>query len=267
MNNNPLVSVIIPCFNHGKYIEETLQSIDNAKDKYPVEIIIVNDGSTDNYTLQIFKKLEEQGYFVLHQENQGLPFARNNGIKIAKGKYILPVDSDDKIKYPYLNAAITILEKDPNIDIVYGDVEYFGNRTGVKKNKPIDKKHMLFSNHVGACAVYRKKIWESVGGYSINLPERTLEDWNFWLRCINNNMNFYYLNETCFQYRILDSSMLRTTSNKMANNIFAYNVASFPEMYMSSMREDYNKLESIFHGGIFRRVTKTILNYFGLHKY
>ncbi len=267
MNNKTIISVVIPCFNHGKYIEETIKSVENSIDKYSTEIIIINDGSTDPFTLQIFKNLEANGYFVLHQKNQGLPQTRNNGISIAKGRYIIPLDSDNKVKPPYLNSVIDLLEKDSTIDIVYGNVEYIGDKTGISRNKPIDKKRMLFSNHIDACAVYRKTVWESVGGYATDLPERTLEDWNFWLRCINLNKKFHHFDETCFEYRVIPGSMIRSTTNEMVNRIFSYNVASFPNLYRHSINEDYNKIESVFYGGILRRITKITLNFFGIYKY
>ncbi len=69
---NPYLSIVIPCYNHGKYIQETIDSIENAIGKYSIEIIIVNDGSTDALTISKLNDIEKQGYFVLHQKNGGL---------------------------------------------------------------------------------------------------------------------------------------------------------------------------------------------------
>ena len=79
---NPLISIIIPCYNHGKYLDDALSSIKKSKENYEVEIIIVNDGSTEKETIEILNNLENQGYFVLNQKNGGLGNARNNGIKL-----------------------------------------------------------------------------------------------------------------------------------------------------------------------------------------
>ncbi len=81
----PVISLIIPCFNHGKYIKEALQSIALCTDTTLYEIIIIDDGSTDAYTVQVLHELEQEGYTVIHQSNQGVSVARNNGIRLSKG--------------------------------------------------------------------------------------------------------------------------------------------------------------------------------------
>lgn len=197
----PIISIIIPCFNHGLYLEETLESIVTSTKKYIPEVIIVNDGSTDSNTIEVLKKVEDKGYHVLHQENLGLAKARNNGIQIARGKYILPLDSDNNLCYHYLNTAIDLLEKNKEIDIVYGNAKYIGEKSGVWKNHKLDIQKMLYANHIDACAIFKKKCWSLVGGYSEDMPYMGVEDWNFWLKCIIKNYNFWFLNEVCFEYK------------------------------------------------------------------
>lgn len=98
----PLISVIIPCFNHGKYIEEAIHSIEADTLPWPVEIIVVDDGSTDAITLSIYDKLAKQGISIIKQANGGPAKARNTGLENASGSYILPIDADNKIKSDYL---------------------------------------------------------------------------------------------------------------------------------------------------------------------
>jgi glycosyltransferase involved in cell wall biosynthesis len=90
----PVISIIIPCYNQGQYILDAISSVEQYPDNSVYEIIIINDGSTDEISITVLKSLEEKGYHVLNQNNQGLSMARNNGIAIAKGKYILPLDAD-----------------------------------------------------------------------------------------------------------------------------------------------------------------------------
>lgn len=266
---NTLVSVIIPCYNHGIYLEETLQSVITSTKKYSVEIIIVNDGSTDQKTIEIFQKIEKDGYKIIHQSNQGLAKARNNGIKASNGEYILPLDSDNNITFHYLNTAIDLLEQDNTIEIVYGDARYFGDATGIWKNNTIDIRKMLFINHIDACAVFRRTTWEKVDGYSEDMPYMGLEDWNFWLKCINNKLRFFYLNEVCFEYRVLPNSMLRKASqnNDTGAAVFAYNASKFHNLYFSSMKDDHEMFNNIFSGGVFKKVIKLILNHFNKYSY
>ena len=126
----PKVSVIIPCYNHGQYIKEAIQSVEECREKDLYEIIILNDGSTDKYTIEILQELANAGYNVINQANQGLGAARNNAIRMARGKYILPLDSDNKIYPEYIYESIKILDAEPGIAMVYGDWEYFGEKTG-----------------------------------------------------------------------------------------------------------------------------------------
>src|SRR5262245_16412104 len=107
----PLISIIIPCFNQGHFLKDALLSLEKC-DKNLFEIIIINDGSTDESTNRYLRELSDQGLHVIFQNNTGLGQARNNGIMEAKGKYILPLDSDNKIRPEYLIKAIEILEKD-----------------------------------------------------------------------------------------------------------------------------------------------------------
>ncbi|MCO5269627.1 MAG: glycosyltransferase family 2 protein [Brumimicrobium sp.] len=267
MQSSIVVSIIIPCYNHGKYIEETLESIERSKDKYSVEIIIVNDGSTDEFTIQKLKEIEEKGYFVLNQENQGLGKTRNNGIKLAKGKYVLPLDSDNKVCSPYLNEAVDMLEKNEQIDIIYGNAQYIGEKKGIWKNQKLDRKRLLFANQIDACAIFRKSVWEEVGGYAEDMPYMGCEDWNFWLRALNKNKSFYYLENVCFEYRVLSESMIHSISDDFNSKIFSYNTMDLYDLYNRSMREDHDKFHNIFHGGLLRKITKLILNHFGCYKY
>ncbi len=266
MTSDPIVSIVIPCYNHGEYIEETLESIELSKDKYPVEVIIVNDGSTDANTLEVLTRVEKKGYFVLHQQNQGLAKARNNAISIAKGKYILPLDSDNKVCAPYLNEAVDILEN-TNVDIVYGDAEYIGEKTGIWKNKALDKKRLLIANQIDACAIFRKKVWKEVNGYAEDMPYMGCEDWNFWLKCIDKDFQFLYLDKICFEYRVLSNSMIRTVPVDFQIKILTYNVANLSELYASELYERKFKDENMFSGNILKKTIKLILNHFNLYKY
>lgn len=219
---NPILSIIIPCYNHGLYISETIKSIEVSKDKYPIEIIIVNDGSTDLTTIQVLKEIESKGYFVLNQKNGGLGNARNNGIKIARGKYILPLDSDNKVEKPYLNNVIDILEKNPDIDIVYGNALQFGEASGTWVLDDYNLQHLLLSNFIDACAVYKKTVWEKNGGYDEKMPIMGYEDWDFWINSSLNNFRFHHHQDICFQYRVLNNSMIRTVSGKGIDEVYDY---------------------------------------------
>jgi len=152
----PVISIIIPCFNQGNYLEEAIGSIVQVKDKNIYQIIIVNDGSTDAPTLLKLKELTDKGYLVIHQDNKGLGAARNAGIKASSGKYILPLDCDNKIRPEYLTYSIFTLENEQGVDVVYSDGEYFGERTGTFKSREFNLQILMVENYIDACGVFRK---------------------------------------------------------------------------------------------------------------
>ena len=124
-SKNGLVSVIIPCFNQGCFINDAVKSVLNSSYQN-IEIIIVNDGSTDFLTNEVLKGFNDERIKVINQTNQGVCAARNNGINEANGEFILPLDADDKIAPLYIEKAVKVLHENPKIGIVYCDAESFG---------------------------------------------------------------------------------------------------------------------------------------------
>ncbi len=236
----PIISIIIPCYNHGKYIQEALQSIQELHNiSYPYEVIIVNDGSTDEFTINILNNLKKEGYNILDQNNQGLGAARNNGILLAKGKYILPLDSDNKVCAPYLTTAIDILEKDNTISVVYSDTEFFGEKAGRSIVGNYNLQKLMFYNFIDACAVYRKEVWQNAGGYATDMPAMGNEDWEMWLNFSFKGYRFYYLEEIGFKYRVINNSMLRTISEQDQKKIHLY----IEKKYTTYLNKDFlNKI-------------------------
>lgn len=228
-----IVSIIIPCYNHGQYLMEALKSISDAVTSYSYEIIIVNDGSTDEHTLTVLSWVEQEGYQVIHQPNGGLAAARNNAISMAKGKYIIPLDSDNKLHQNYLTKAIELLEKNPDIDIVYGNPILFGDKEGVITVGKFSISKIIKINYIDACAVFRKITWEKVSGYDGNMPAMGNEDWEFWIHAFFKGATFLYVNEVCFYYRVLANSMTVTTTipGLVKNSEYIYQKHYCPIIY------------------------------------
>ena len=210
------VSIVIPCYNHGKYIQETIDSIDAQKINYPIEIIIVDDGSSDADTLQKLDDLKQFNYTIIHQTNGGPGKARNTGIEIAVGKYILPLDADNKLNPDYINKAVPLLEKN-QADIVYAAPVFFGD-TSIKnrqfKVRPFDDLGLVTGNCADACAIFRKEVWAKNGGYDAFMPSYGFEDWDFWIAASKNNFVFHFINEKLYYYRIVQNSMISAFDNK-----------------------------------------------------
>ena len=105
----PRVSIIMPCYNQGQYVAEAVDSV-LGQTFHDFEIIIINDGSTDQETISTLESFDRPKCLILHTTNQGLAAARNNGIREARGEYILPLDADDRIAPTYLEKAVRVLD-------------------------------------------------------------------------------------------------------------------------------------------------------------
>jgi len=200
--NQPIVSVIVPCYNYGSFLDEALQSI-LEQTFLDWECIIVNDGSTDN-TDEVAKKwlTKDERFLYISKKNEGVSSARNHGIEKARGAYIVTLDADDKYHATFIEKAVAIVTKNKQIGIVNSWGVFFGNN---KKDVIFETKgdsffDFLFRNAAIGTALFRKECWEKVGGYDTN-PENGYEDWEFYLRVTNLGWKVYVIEEVLFYYR------------------------------------------------------------------
>ena len=157
------ISIVVPCFNQGAMLREALASIEQVRNANVLEVIVVDDGSSEGETTTILSQLEEADYCVVAQPNSGLGAARNAGIRLAKGEFILPLDSDNRVRDVYLNEGVSLLRENPAVGVVYADAEYFGNRNGRWQIPEFDLLSLIRMNFIDACALYRKSLWEKLG--------------------------------------------------------------------------------------------------------
>jgi len=209
-----LVSIVIPCFNHGIYLKEAIESVFNSTYKL-VEVIIVDDGSTDQ-TAEV--ALEIMGIhpnvFYIYQDNQGPASARNRGIRAAEGEFVLPLDADDKISDQYIEKALEAIRNDPKIKVVYCEAEYFGLKSGIWNLKKFSLKKLAIDNMIFCSAMFRKKDWEDVGGYSRELVGGW-EDWEFWISLLKDGGKVHKLDFVGFFYRIHQHSRRKSTTKQI----------------------------------------------------
>ena len=237
MTINPLISIIIPCYNYGQYIQEAIKSVeDSTCNNY--EIIIINDGSTQLETQRILKELELKGYNIINQRNLGLAKARNNGIKLAKGKYIIPLDADNKIRPEFINKSIDFFQKNEQYDIYYGNAMYFGEREGIWVVKKFSFLDLIVENYIDACACFRRSVWEKINGYDENMPIMGFEDWDFWLRLSLSGCQFHHESQILFEYRVSNESMISNTA-KHKEILISYIFSKNELRNLSNIREEY----------------------------
>jgi glycosyltransferase involved in cell wall biosynthesis len=204
MQTSPLISIIVPCYNQGKYLTECLESIHSQSyDNY--EVIVVNDGSTDAHTNKTVRDISHPKVTVLQTENRGVSAARNLGIKNSTGKYVLPLDADDKIGADFIQQAVELLEKNDDVKVVNCQVTLFGAKKGILPVESYSLEKLLARNFIVVSAIFRRSDFDQTQGYNTNMKEG-FEDWDFWITLLKNGGAVYTLNDTGFFYRIKRNS-------------------------------------------------------------
>lgn len=218
-----LVSVVIPCYNQGKYLTETVNSV-LASTYRPLQIIIVNDGSTDD-SLLIAERLKEAHpeINVIDQKNGGVAKARNTGVQAALGEIILPLDGDDKIAPQYLEKAVETLKNKPSVKVVYCKAVKF-SEAGEKswKLKPFSRNQLARDNMIFVASLFRKQDFEGVGGFSEDMMMGR-EDWEFWIKMLKDGGEVVQLPFIGFYYRMTpESKRKKTGTNTKKRQRIAY---------------------------------------------
>lgn len=196
----PAVSIVIPCFNHGIFLPETLASVE-AQTFRDFEVIVVDDGSTDELTRHVLADLGNTQIRVISTPNRGVSSARNAGIREALGRFILPLDADDLIAPEFLAATVPVLNSSVEVGVVCAERQLFGERQGESPLPAFDPRRILVENLIYPAALFRREDWAAVGGYN----EAMLlgwEDWEFWISLTSLGRAVVRLPEALFHYRV-----------------------------------------------------------------
>lgn len=203
------VSVVIPCFNMGAFVEEAVASA-LAQTRPPLEVIVVDDGSDDAGTQAALERIAAAGTTcVIRGGRGGVARARNRGIEAARGSHVLPLDADDLLAPEFLEKALGLLEHDPGIAIVGTDAELFGARTGVLTLPRYSRRTLLSRNLFFATTLFRKSDWQRAGGYCTGF-RYGWEDWDFWIALTKSPLQVARIAEPLLKYRIRSTSRDRS---------------------------------------------------------
>lgn len=230
LNSSETIDVVIPTYNHGKYILNAIKSVENQTYK-PSRIIVINDGSTDDTDeiLRSYKSSVELLY--IKQENSGLSSARNAGIKLSTAEYIAFLDADDAWNPEKLESQLDVFKKSglKNLGVVYCNYSIMdsnGENIRDAYRFEIDPKirgdiflKILESNKVsssGSGVLVKKEIFDKVGNFDTNLS--ALEDWDMWLR-ISKEFSFDYTQKTLVKIRRHSDNMQKDTSRMFINEL------------------------------------------------
>ena len=217
-----LLSVVIPYYNLGKTLPETIESIKETEYK-KYEIVIVNDGSTDKESIDVLKQYEnDEKIRIINIKNKGLANARNVGAEAAKGEFVAFIDADDKIDKTFYPKAINILHQYDNVSYVYSWVQYFEGSTAVWPTFNIHIPYLLCANMLAAYSVIRKNDFLNFGKNRIKM-EYGMEDYDGWVSLAEHGCLGVSIPEKLNLYRVRKDSMSRQFNKKM--RIYLYQIS------------------------------------------
>ena len=245
-----LVSIIVPLYNCEKTITETLHSVLNQTYE-AIEIILINDGSTDNTEAVVNDFIKNNSKFRFYnQENKGQTKTRNTGAGYATGKYLLFLDADDKIAPVFIEKCVAILAARPDIKIVYSLSDFFGNKTGRWQLPPFHLKSFLVNNCIPITALIRKDDFNSVNGFDENLT--FYEDWELWIKLVETGGKIHQIQEVLFYY-YQHNKPLSVTGKAMKNkSILSKNKLTIYNKHYSFYSENGYNFESLLNGSVYK---------------
>jgi glycosyltransferase involved in cell wall biosynthesis len=199
------VSIIVPCYNQAQFLDECLQSV-LGQTFTDWECIIVNDGSPDN-TEEVSQKWVNKDirFKYLLKTNGGIISARNEGIRIALGEYILLLDADDYIAPSFISKTLILIESDNNIKGVSTGIKNFGTESGEHISNSGTVVDLLHCNFTICTTLFRKAAITDIG-YFDEAFEEGYEDWEFWIRLLKNGGTINIIPECLFFYRKKNNS-------------------------------------------------------------
>jgi glycosyltransferase involved in cell wall biosynthesis len=204
---DPLVSVIVPCFNLGGFLWEALDSC-LAQSLSSIEVVIVDDGSTDPHTITTVSAIDHPQIRVIRTQNRGLGPARNLGVEKSRGRLLCFLDADDRIHPTLLEKAAARLDAQTDLGFVSCWIRAFGSEEWQYHPESCDLPTLLAECTVATAAVIRRDCFLAVDGFDEAMPEQGDEDWDLWIRLVAAGHGGEILKEVLFDYRRREASMV-----------------------------------------------------------
>ncbi len=203
------VALLIACFNDGATLESAVESALAQED---VELVVIDDGSTDARTVELFGELERRGITVLHQENRGPAAARMAGVAATSAPYVTYLDADDTLPDGALAALKAALDAHPGLAVVWGDVEAFGSLTGYGQSpEEIDPWLESYVNVLPGPALFRRNELLAAGGWQL---ASGYEDWDLWMSLAERGSRGMRVPVLAYRYQIHGNRGWRTHSRR-----------------------------------------------------
>lgn len=216
----PKVSIIIPYFNHGEYLQGCLNSVFNSS--YPnYDVILVNDSSIDDHSIEMFESINNEKVKKFTIPNGGPCSAKNFGVSQASGEIIGFLDSDNEFFSTYIEKAVNAISNS-SVDWFFGDGEYFEGQTGIKNQKLKGKEEIFINSPIDNCLFIKKDVFEKIGAFDEELNRLGLEDWELTMRLITSDIPYGHLEEPLFRYRVSKESRSNNEAKENKDKIMRY---------------------------------------------
>ena len=201
-----LLTITIPCYNSEKYMHKCIESLLPGGED--VEILIVDDGSTDAPTLQLLDSLDGRNRVrVIHTKNNGVSSARMRGAAEASGDYILFCDADDIIHHDFIHRTMAVLKACPDVGVVYSWLRKFDGTDSVEIKWDFDMPWGLCKNAGLSMLMVRSEALRNAGGFDSTMGNG-FEDWEFLLNMVEHDWRVVSIPEPLWSYRIRSDGML-----------------------------------------------------------
>lgn len=221
------MSVVVPCYNGGRFLPALATTLE-AQTFRDFEVLLVDDGSTDQATLEAIERLPSF-IKVLRQENRGLPSARNTGFEAARGHYVLPLDCDDGLHASFLQRAVAALDEGDGRRFAFADMQTTGKFSAVLPRR-YNRFDQLFINRLPYCLLVPRSAWLDAGGYDAGFTSG-YEDWEFNIRLSKIGYHGVRLPEPLFHYRVDTGGMLLAKSARQHGRLWHRIMTKHAELY------------------------------------
>lgn len=215
------LSIIIPCYNHGKYLQECLQSVQDNWLSIEREVIVVDDCSTDDSYYIATQLSNEFGFRLIQMEENSKPSkVRNTAIKMTEGNFIVCLDGDDKLPPNYLQENYNNMLMF-GVDISYNNSKMFGSKNQEINWPEFNIDILRRTPFIHCTSMFRKVVWEKVGGFDETMVDGW-EDYEFWLRVAKAGFKFKKCNQTFLYYRQRGNENRDVQAKSKLDSIRAY---------------------------------------------
>lgn len=240
-----IAAVVVPCKDQGRYLYDTLRSI-AVQSLAEIDIVVVDHGSTDDYTRAVLERWATRGLHVIRQDDHGPADARNRGIRVTQARYVCCVASGDRITPEYLEQACDILDTNARVGFVTGHTQCFDESTEMVHADLRGTTSPYAVDSTVQAAVFRRSAWEMVGGFWSGFAAGGVESWDLWLAIRQAGLTAELIPSVVWERRVrphpgtperLDAEEWASLARQLAQRHEAEYSARIGEVFGDSQRE------------------------------